>query len=129
MQVQHFGTVQQNTDGANGAVKEPAPPLCCLGDHSAAHDHQQLRRTLARACARLQVSYKLLIQSWFKEVAELANENDRIGALDNIPPAIRRANPNITRDYYLRMRSQVSACACPRMRAASMKLSKLSVPD
>eukprot|EP00967_Tisochrysis_lutea_P021254 scaffold24157_cov18-Tisochrysis_lutea.AAC.4 len=41
-----------------------------------------------------------------REVAELANENDRIGALDNIPPAIRRANPNITRDYYLRMRSQ-----------------------
>eukprot|EP00200_Dunaliella_tertiolecta_P019128 CAMPEP_0202403126 /NCGR_PEP_ID=MMETSP1128-20130828/4733_1 /ASSEMBLY_ACC=CAM_ASM_000463 /TAXON_ID=3047 /ORGANISM="Dunaliella tertiolecta, Strain CCMP1320" /LENGTH=806 /DNA_ID=CAMNT_0049007321 /DNA_START=271 /DNA_END=2691 /DNA_ORIENTATION=+ len=55
---------------------------------------------------RMDVSYKLLIQAWFREVAELANENDRIGALDNIPPAIRRANPNITRDYYLRMRSQ-----------------------
>ncbi|KAF5829963.1 hypothetical protein DUNSADRAFT_15264, partial [Dunaliella salina] len=55
---------------------------------------------------RVDVSYKLLIQAWFREVAELANENDRIGALDNIPPAIRRANPNITRDYYLRMRAQ-----------------------
>lgn len=28
-------------------------------------------------------------------------------AIDNIPPAIRRANPNITREYYLRMRAQV----------------------
>jgi hypothetical protein len=60
----------------------------------------------ARVCT-LQVSYKLLIQSWFQEITMLANENDRIGALDNIPPAIRRANPNITRDHYLRMRSQV----------------------
>lgn len=56
---------------------------------------------------RCDVTYKLLMQAWFAEAAGLANEGDRIQALDSIPPAIRRANPNITREYYLRMRSQV----------------------
>jgi hypothetical protein len=40
-------------------------------------------------------------------VGTLATEADRIAALDSIPPALRRANPNINRDYYLRMRAQV----------------------
>jgi hypothetical protein len=56
---------------------------------------------------RCDVSYKLLLQDWFQQVAQLQEESDRLQALDSIPPTLRRANPNITREYYLRMRSQV----------------------
>ena len=33
-------------------------------------------------------------------------EADRIRALDSLPPGLRRANPQMTRDHYLKQRSQ-----------------------
>ena len=56
---------------------------------------------------KIQVSYKQLIQHWFTKCSELTAENDRLLAIDSIPPSIRRANPNLTRDFYLKHRSQV----------------------
>ena len=59
-------------------------------------------------CISPQVTYKLLIQHWFAKCSEYENENDRLLGIDSIPPSIRRANPNLTRDFYLKHRSQVS---------------------
>lgn len=56
-------------------------------------------------CPR-QVTYKMLMNHWFAKCAQLASEADRIAALDDIPPAIRRANPNMTKEFYLRYRAQ-----------------------
>ena len=50
------------------------------------------------------VTYKLLIQYWLMEAAQLVCEADRIHAIDTLPPALRRANPNMTREYYLKHR-------------------------
>ncbi|KAG1661032.1 hypothetical protein FOA52_005347 [Chlamydomonas sp. UWO 241] len=55
---------------------------------------------------RVQVTYKHVMSHWFATCTGLACESDRIAALDDIPPAIRRANPNLTREFYLRYRSQ-----------------------
>lgn len=53
------------------------------------------------------MTYKQLLQAWFKKCEELVLESDRRVALDEVPPAIRRANPNLSREFYLRSRSQV----------------------
>ncbi len=53
-----------------------------------------------------QVTFRLLSQHWLISIAKLQDENERIQSVDLIPPSIRRANPNMTRDYYLANRSQ-----------------------
>jgi hypothetical protein len=40
--------------------------------------------------------------------SDLILEDDRLQSLDTIPTALRRANPNMTREFYLRHRSQAS---------------------
>mmetsp|Transcript_37758 Transcript_37758/g.84180 ORF Transcript_37758/g.84180 Transcript_37758/m.84180 type:complete len:994 (+) Transcript_37758:287-3268(+) len=80
---------------------------------------------------RIQVTYKLLIQHWFLKNADLANESDRIHAIDNIPPTLRRANPNLTREFYLKHRAQPmfllnTASVCPE---AAAELAKASLHD
>ncbi|KAG2436641.1 hypothetical protein HXX76_006169 [Chlamydomonas incerta] len=58
------------------------------------------------ASARCDVTYKQLLQHWFSLASQLPNEGDRLRAMDTIPLAIRRANPSLTREWYLRVRSQ-----------------------
>ncbi|GIL56423.1 hypothetical protein Vafri_11795 [Volvox africanus] len=55
---------------------------------------------------RCDVTYKQLLQHWFGLASQLPNEGDRLRAMDTIPLAIRRANPSLTREWYLRVRSQ-----------------------
>eukprot|EP00198_Chlamydomonas_reinhardtii_P010086 XP_001699423.1 predicted protein [Chlamydomonas reinhardtii] len=55
---------------------------------------------------RCDVTYKQLLQHWFSLASQLPNEGDRLRAMDTIPLAIRRANPSLTREWYLRVRSQ-----------------------
>ncbi|KAG2497719.1 hypothetical protein HYH03_004455 [Edaphochlamys debaryana] len=55
---------------------------------------------------RRDVVYKQLLQHWFSMASQLPNEGDRLRAMDTIPLAIRRANPSLTREWYLRVRSQ-----------------------
>ncbi|KXZ44649.1 hypothetical protein GPECTOR_64g143 [Gonium pectorale] len=57
---------------------------------------------------RCDVTYKQLLQHWFSLASQLSNEGDRLRAMDAIPLAIRRANPSLTREWYLRVRSQPS---------------------
>ncbi len=52
------------------------------------------------------MTYKQLLQHWLAKASEILDENERIQAVDSIPTSIRRANPNMTRDYYLGNRSQ-----------------------
>lgn len=59
---------------------------------------------------RPQVTYQLIMQHWFLKCAAILSETERIQAMDAIPPALRRANPNMSRDYFLRNRSQVRLC-------------------
>ena len=40
------------------------------------------------------------------QVSSYECEADRIRALDSLPPGLRRANPQMTRDHYLKQRSQ-----------------------
>ncbi|KAG2424059.1 hypothetical protein HYH02_015240 [Chlamydomonas schloesseri] len=56
--------------------------------------------------SRCDVTYKQLLQHWFSLASQLPNEGDRLRAMDTIPLAIRRANPSLTREWYLRVRSQ-----------------------
>ncbi|EFJ40056.1 hypothetical protein VOLCADRAFT_100201 [Volvox carteri f. nagariensis] len=58
------------------------------------------------ATERYDVTYKQLLQHWFSLASQLPNEGDRLRAMDTIPLAIRRANPSLTREWYLRVRSQ-----------------------
>ncbi|GFR40461.1 hypothetical protein Agub_g1019 [Astrephomene gubernaculifera] len=58
------------------------------------------------ASQRCDVTYKQLLQHWFSLASQLPNEGDRLRAMDTIPLAIRRANPSLTREWYLRVRSQ-----------------------
>ncbi|GAX72723.1 hypothetical protein CEUSTIGMA_g179.t1 [Chlamydomonas eustigma] len=67
---------------------------------------------------RIKVTYKQLIQHWFTTSAQLAEENERLNSMDTIPPAIKRSNPSLSRDFYLQQRSQPmflqnSAFVCP----------------
>lgn len=57
---------------------------------------------------RCDVTYKQLLQHWFALSSQLPNEGDRLRAMDTIPAALRRANPSLTREWYLRVRSQPS---------------------
>ncbi len=80
---------------------------------------------------KIKVTYKLIIQHWFSKSALMAEENDRLRALDSIPPAIRRANPNMSREFYLRHRSQPFfllnvAFVCPE---AARQLSQAALTD
>ncbi len=60
------------------------------------------------ASERCDVTYKQLLQHWFALSSQLPNEGDRLRAMDTIPAALRRANPSLTREWYLRVRSQPS---------------------
>ena len=58
-------------------------------------------------------------------------ETDRIHAIDTLPPSLRRANPNMAREFYLKHRASPSfllntADVCPE--AADM-LSRASLED
>ncbi|GAX72722.1 hypothetical protein CEUSTIGMA_g178.t1 [Chlamydomonas eustigma] len=55
---------------------------------------------------KVEVSYKRLIEHWIAKSSDLILEDDRLQALDAVPPALRRANPNMTREFYVRHRSQ-----------------------
>lgn len=87
----HFATSKAAAAAADAAAIKF---LCCLtGD----------MRPLS---ARCEVTYKQLMQHWFSQASNLPNESDRLRAMDTIPLALRRADPSLTRDWYLRMRSQ-----------------------
>eukprot|EP00798_Chlamydomonas_sp_ICE-L_P008267 gene8267-1536_t len=80
---------------------------------------------------KIEVTYKLLLQHWFHQASQLNSETDRIHAVDAIPPCLRRANPNMTREYYLRHRASPSfllatAAVCPK---AAAELSRASLED
>ncbi|KAJ9509874.1 hypothetical protein QJQ45_011533 [Haematococcus lacustris] len=76
-------------------IAEDPTPFLCVATGTQCHGSQ-----------RVDITYRVLMQAWFAEAAQLAHPSDRMQALDNVPPALRRANPNLTRDYYLRMRAQ-----------------------
>jgi hypothetical protein len=83
-----------------GRHEPPAPPagpfLCVLTGEMCAGEQ------------RCEVTYKQLLQHWFSLASQLPSEGDRLRAMDAIPLAIRRANPSISREWYLRVRSQPS---------------------
>ncbi|GIL83901.1 hypothetical protein Vretimale_10889 [Volvox reticuliferus] len=82
------------TDGSSEAAATAGRFLCVLTGE------------MYPGTQRCDVTYKQLLQHWFGLASQLPNEGDRLRAMDTIPLAIRRANPSLTREWYLRVRSQ-----------------------
>eukprot|EP00798_Chlamydomonas_sp_ICE-L_P024853 gene24853-10512_t len=71
------------------------------------------------------------MQHWFMIVAQYSNESDRYHGMDGIPHSLRRANPNMTREYYLKHRASPSfllntAYVCPK---AASELNAAALED